>query len=312
MKQYIALLLLLLVTIVFSLTTGSISIPLAEMFSEKYHTIIFEIRIPRMANAITVGALLSVSGLMIQNLVKNPLADPYILGVSGASAMVQLLLIAFGIVLPFSLFMLTGFMVTLLALLLLLLISSKKSLNSTNLLLSGVVLAFAYSAIISLILTLSPTATTKPILFWLMGDLGYSSFSLFPIIALVIGSLSIFRYHKELDLLARGEFFALKCGVNVRKTNLVLLVSASLFTAVAVSLAGTIGFVGLVIPHISRLIFGNKHAKLIPASIILGATLVLLADTLSRWLFAPTQLPVGIFTALFGVPVFLYLLRKNS
>ena len=192
MRQYIALLLLLLVTIIFSLTTGSISIPLAEMFSEKYHTIIFEIRIPRMANAIIVGALLSVSGLMIQNLVKNPLADPYILGVSGASAMVQLLLIAFGIVLPFSLFMLTGFMATLLALLLLLLISSKKSLNSTNLLLSGVVLAFAYSAIISLILTLSPTATTKPILFWLMGDLGYSSFSLFPIIALIIGSLWIF------------------------------------------------------------------------------------------------------------------------
>ncbi len=270
------------------------------------------IRLPRIINAITVGALLSIAGLMIQNLVKNPLADPYILGLSGASASIQLLIIASGIIVPFGLFVFAGFCAALLSMLLLIKISSKKRLNTQTLLLSGVVIAFAYGAIISLILTLSPLSTTKPMLFWLMGDLSFSQTSLYPILLLIVGMLWAYKYHKELDLIARGEFFAQKSGVDTKKINMILLITTSIFTAVAVSMAGTIGFVGLVVPHIARMLVGNSHAKLIPVSALIGAVVLLVADTIARTIVAPIQLPVGIFTAIFGVPIFILLQRRTK
>ncbi|MBL4773163.1 MAG: iron ABC transporter permease [Alcanivoracaceae bacterium] len=315
------LIIALIITIMVSLSLGSQYISLSVLWQsqldqhvhiEQLQQIILSIRLPRIINAITVGALLSVAGLMIQNLVKNPLADPYILGLSGASASVQLAIIATGLVLPFWLFMLSGFIAAIFSLLLLMLLSSNKGLNTSNLLLSGVVIAFAYGAIISLILTLSPLATTKPMLFWLMGDLSYTLPSVYPIIFLILGLLGSYKYHRELDILARGEFFAQKCGINVKKINIILLITTSVFTAIAVSMAGTIGFVGLVVPHITRLLVGNSHAKLIPLSALIGALVLLIADTFARTIVAPVQLPVGIFTALFGVPVFLILLRKKS
>lgn len=305
------LIITLFVTVLIALSFGSQYIPIFELW-ENPSDIVISIRLPRIINAITVGALLSVAGLMIQNLVKNPLADPYILGLSGASASIQLIIIASGLILPFWLFVLCGFFAAIISLLLLILVSSHKGINTNNLLLSGVVIAFAYGAIISLVLTLSPLASTKPMLFWLMGDLSFSHHSLFPIIALVIGSMWAFKYHKELDLLARGEFFARKSGVDVKRINLTLLLTTSVFTAIAVSMAGTIGFVGLVVPHISRLLVGNIHARLIPVSALLGAIILLIADTFARTIVAPIQLPVGIFTAIFGVPVFLFLLRKKA
>jgi iron complex transport system permease protein len=304
----------LIIAIIASLSLGSQYIPLSSLWQDtatQKFNIIMSIRLPRTINAITVGVLLSLAGLMIQNLVKNPLADPYILGISGASASVQLAIIASGIILPFWLFILIGFIAAIISLVLLILISSNKGIQTNNLLLSGVVMAFAYGAVISLILSLSPQATTKPMLFWLMGDLSYSLNSIYPIIILVIGIIWVTKYHKELDLLARGDFFAEKCGVDVKRVNLIILITTSVFTAIAVSMAGTIGFVGLVVPHISRLLVGNIHAKLIPTSALIGAIVLLVADTFSRTIVAPIQLPVGIFTALFGVPVFLLLLRKK-
>ncbi len=307
------LLMVLTLSILLALSLGSHYIPFTEiLFSNKWSEIILSIRLPRIVNAISVGGLLSLAGLLVQNLVKNPLADPYILGISGASASVQLAMIALGFTLPFWLFVAIGFVAALLSLAFLLLLSSKRTINTQNLLLSGVVIAFAYGAIISMILTLSPAASTKSMLFWLMGDLSYSTTLFYPIIVLVIGSIGVYKYHRELDLLARGEFFALKSGVNVKKINLVILLTTSVFTAVAVSMAGTIGFVGLVVPHLARLLVGNVHARLIPLSALIGAIVLLLADTIARTVVAPIQLPVGVFTAFFGVPVFIYLLRKRT
>ena len=302
--------------VVISLSVGSEFVPISTLWSdtsEQYlKDIVYSLRLPRVINAITVGSLLSLAGLLIQNLVKNPLADPYILGLSGASASIQLIIIASGFVMPLWLFILCGFIASIFSLLLLLGISSKNGLKTNNLLLSGVVIAFAYGAIISLIISVSPTSTTKPMLFWLMGDLSFSKSSFLPLVILAVGSMWVYKYHKELDVLARGEFFAKKCGVNVKSINLSLLITSSVFTAIAVSMAGTIGFVGLVVPHIARLLVGNCHARLIPLSAILGAIVLLVADTVSRTILAPIQLPVGIFTALFGVPVFLYLMSKRS
>lgn len=307
------LLLVLILSTILALSLGSHYIPFAEiLFSNKWSEIIISIRLPRIINAISVGGLLSLAGLMIQNLVKNPLADPYILGVSGAAASVQLALIALGVIMPFWLFVASGFVAALLSLGLLLLLSPKKAIHTQNLLLSGVVIAFAYGAVISLILTLSPSASTKPMLFWLMGDLGYSTALIYPLVVLFFGTLWVFKYKKELDLVAHGELFALKSGVDVKKINFVILMTTSVFTALAVSMAGTIGFVGLVVPHLARLLVGNIHAKLIPLSVLIGAIVLLWADTLARTVVAPIQLPVGVFTALFGVPVFIGLLRKRT
>lgn len=302
-------------SVIVSLSFGSQFISITELWnaeSEQLREIILSIRLPRTVNAITVGALLSIAGLLIQNLVKNPLADPYILGLSGASATVQLAIIASGLIFPFWLFVLCGFCAALFSMVLLIKISSRKSINTNALLLSGVVIAFAYGALISLMLTLSPLSSTKPMMFWLMGDLSFSNTFLYPIVLLIVGFLWIYRYHKELDILARGEFFAQKSGVDVKKLNLILLVTTSIFTASAVSMAGTIGFVGLVVPHICRMLVGNIHAKLIPLSMIVGAIVLLVSDIFARTIVAPIQLPVGVFTALFGVPVFLFLLRKKT
>lgn len=305
-----------LIVIVISLSIGSEYVPISTLWSDTNQPylkeIIISLRLPRIINSITVGALLSLAGLLIQNLVKNPLADPYILGVSGASASIQLIIISSGLVLPLWLFILCGFIASTLSLILLIVISTRNGLKTNNLLLSGVVIAFAYGAIISLVLSISPSSTTKSMLFWLMGDLSFSQSSVLPLIILVGGGLWVFKYHKELDILARGDFFAKKCGVDVKSINLTLLITSSVFTAIAVSMAGTIGFVGLVVPHMARMLVGNNHAHLIPLSAILGALVLLIADTVSRTIVAPVQLPVGIFTALFGVPVFLYLMTKRS
>ncbi len=308
------LLAFLILIIGIAIIVGSLYISLDTLWldspsSEK--EILYQIRLPRIFNAIVIGALLSVAGLLMQNLVKNPLADPYILGLSGATATVQLGILASGIILPQWLVLICGFIAATLSLLLLLKISFRGKLNTQKLLLSGVVIAFAYAAIISLIISLSPIATTKPILYWLMGDLTYSSSPLIPFILFILGIIIVFRFHKELDILARGEFFAEKCGVDVKRINLIILLITSAFTAIAVSMAGTIGFIGLVTPHIARMIFQNHHAELIIGSAILGAIVLLIADTLARSIVAPLQLPVGIFTALFGVPMFLYLQHKR-
>lgn len=310
------LLVLLILAIIVSLSIGSEFIPLSILWSDSnalhLKEILVSLRLPRVINAITVGSLLSLAGLLIQNLVKNPLADPYILGVSGASASLQLIIITSGLVLPLWLFVLCGFIASILSLLLLILISSKNGLKTNNLLLSGVVIAFAYGAIISLVLSISPSSTTKSMLFWLMGDLSFSQSALLPITVLIIGSIWVFTYRKELDILARGEFFAKKCGVDVNLINLTLLITASVFTAIAVSMAGTIGFVGLVVPHMARMLVGNNHTHLIPLSALIGSIVLLIADTVSRTILSPIQLPVGIFTALFGIPMFLYLMSKRT
>ena len=314
-NSYIPLLVVFLFFVIdVALSVGSGEINLFDLTNNdnpQAKDILLNLRLPRIINAITVGALLSIAGLMIQNLVKNPLADPYILGLSGASAATQLAIIASGMVLPFWLFTTLGFFAAIISLVLLLIVSTRKSINTNNLLLTGVVMAFAYAAIISLILTISPLSSTKPMLFWLMGDLSHTSFSVLSLLVLLVGLIWAFRYRKELDILARGELFAQKCGVDTKKINLHLLITTSIFTAIAVSMAGTIGFVGLVVPHLARMLVGNNHAQLIILSALIGALLLLIADTLARTIVAPIQLPVGIFTALFGVPVFIFLLRKS-
>ena len=303
------LLILLLGAFFVALTQGNHYIPVSTLFHGEGtdYSILTQIRIPRIFAAMVAGALLSVSGLLMQNLIKNPLADPYILGVSGATACVQLILISTGLLLPSWLILLASFLFSGFSLWLLIKLNSKKGLNTQRLLLSGVVLAFAFSAVISMTLTLSPMETVKPMLFWLMGDLSYAQNTLFAAIILALGVLTLLFFHTELDIVAKGELFAKKCGVNVKRINLLILILTTLFTTMAVNLAGTIGFIGLVTPHLARLIVSNNHKALIYYSSLIGAIILLFADTFARSAFSPLQMPVGVFTALIGVPLFLFL-----
>ena len=305
--------LLLLLVVIFSLLFGTVSTPFNAVYDTQHplHGIIWQVRWPRVQNALLVGACLSVAGLLIQNMVKNPLADPYLLGVSGGAATVQLFFILTASSLASDLQVLAGFAGGFGAAMLLLKLSYSGQIRTSKLTLNGVVLAFGFAAIISMMLALAPPDQMKSMMFWLMGDLSFVRSQWWHFVVLFLATLLLFSKHKPLDILARGELFATKSGVNASRLNLLVFTLVALLTSIAVAQAGTIGFVGLVVPHLMRLLVGNRHYMLIPLSVLAGALFLLAADTLSRTVMSPIQLPVGIFTALIGVPVFLWLNSKT-
>lgn len=271
--------------------------------------IIGQLRWPRVMAAISVGSALALAGAVVQNLFKNSLADPYVLGVSSGAALSYLLAATFGLVIPAAVASLTG---ALLALGLLLALSWQQLRRMEKVVLNGVMLSFGFSALISIVLVLSKQTLTQSLLFWLMGDLSHSPLRWWPL-SLVLVALGLLWWHAEaLDVLARGNRFAEKSGVAVVRLNALLLVIAAALVAVAVSVAGPIGFVGLMVPHLSRRMVGFSHRYLLPAVAVHGAILVLLADTVARTVAAPVQLPVGAITALSGVVFFWYLQRHEG
>jgi iron complex transport system permease protein len=247
----------------------------------------------------------------MQVLLRNPLADPYVLGISGGAAVASLLMMLIGI---FSSFLYLGaFVGSLLSMLLVMILArSSRGFSSMRLLLTGVVIATGWAAVISFILAVSPQNNLRGMLFWLMGDLSYAKFFYWQLLILVVGLLISLFFAKPLNILARGELTAQSLGLNVQRMNWILYIIASLLTACAVSIAGCIGFVGLVVPHMLRQFGNSDHRFILPGSVLLGGILLTLADTLSRSLMAPMQLPVGVVTAVIGVPCFLFLLRRNN
>ena len=275
------------------------------------HTLIMDVRLPRVIAAFAVGGLLALAGTLMQVLLRNPLADPYILGVSGGAAVAVLtamLLGLGGLGLPVAAF--SGALLTIL--LVFSLSRGGGSWNPTRLLLTGVVVASGWAALIGFILTVSPDTDLKNMLFWLMGDLSFAGNALPAMLVLGIGLLLALGVARDLNILARGEFQAMALGVATGTLSLLIYVLASLLTASAVTLAGSVGFVGLIVPHLIRLLGATDHRILLPCSVLLGGSLVVTADTVARTALAPQQLPVGIITALLGVPMFLYLLHRRT
>ncbi len=285
--------------------------------SSAYHVL----RLQRVIAALTIGALLSLSGALLQLLLRNPLADPYTLGISGGAAVGALLSSFF---LPFSVLavgMQFGAMLGAVASILLLFLMARRRLFAAptmveapgiGLILTGVMIASGFGAIISLLLALSPDAELRGALFWLMGDLDVDGVSAWVWLVLaVVGGWSLWRA-PQLNLLAHGEATAHLLGVSVPRLRLQVLLLASIATAAAVSVAGAIGFIGLVVPHVCRLVLGNDQRRLLPASMLLGAAALVLADLVARTIVAPIQLPVGVVTALIGVPVFLFILSRRA
>jgi iron complex transport system permease protein len=272
--------------------------------------VVRELRWPRAAAAFVTGGLLSLAGGLMQVLLRNPLADPYVLGVSGGAAtgaLLSLLLGLGGLWLHGAAF--GGALLSIL--LVFVLAHGRGSWTVSRLLLTGVVIAAGWGAVISFLLAVSPARELRGMLFWLMGDLGHATLPLAGSIMLLAGLLLAFAMGRSLNILAHGELTAASLGIRIQPLRRLLYVTASLLTATAVTIAGNVGFVGLVVPHILRLQGVRDHRILLPAAVLLGGSLLLLADTLSRTALAPRQLPVGILTALIGVPLFLYLLYRG-
>lgn len=314
---FILLLLLAPLSFLFALGTGSVSVSWPELWAilsghenSVPYSLVMELRLPRAINAFTTGGMLALAGALMQVLLRNPLADPYILGVSGgasAGALGTMLLGLGGLWINAA-----AFCGALLSIVLVFsLAHGKGSWTSARLILTGVVVAAGWGALISFILAISPDTNLRGMLFWLIGDLSDSGSSYSGILMLALGMALTLPISRHLNVLTRGELRASALGVSVTRLRIQIYFIASLLTASAVTIAGNIGFVGLVVPHLVRLVAGNDQRVLIPASVLLGASLLVIADTLARTVMAPTQLPIGVITALIGVPVFLYLLQRS-
>jgi len=310
--QCFALLLILFVVVVIAIKFGAVPVSLYALgrdlwnvllhqrtnISSDYVLIIQNIRLPRILLGIIVGASLSVAGTSFQALLRNPLADPYVLGVSsgaGLGAILALLGAAATVAAVYFLGRREG------------------QIDSTTLLLGGVITASFISAIIMFLMS-TLTGNLRGLSFWLMGDLStplQKSVYWFLGIGFIAASGAIYTTASDLNLLLAGEKEAMHLGVDVPRIRLVVYIAASLLTGLAVSVSGAIGYVGLIVPHVMRLIFGSDHRTLLPTAAIGGAIAVVFADTLARTVVAPNELAVGAVTAVVGAPLFIYLLRRR-
>ncbi len=273
--------------------------------------IIWKIRLPRVVLAAVVGATLALGGLVFQALLRNPLAEPYILGVSGGSAIGAIVAMLIGLS-PFPGVTLSAFGGSMLTLLLLLgLAAGRLTANRDYLLLGGVMLNAFCGAVIMFLISLGMSSEVRHILFWLMGDLSMFTAAQLPLLLAVVPCfILIFILARPLNLLLLGRESAATLGVNVKLVTNLLLVATTFMVSVVVSHSGLIGFVGLVIPHILRLLLGVEHRLLVPASLLGGASYLILCDLLARTLPLSGELPVGIITALIGAPLFILLLWR--
>ncbi len=274
-------------------------------------TVVRELRLPRAFAAFACGGLLALAGALMQVLLRNPLADPYVLGVSGGAAVAALGAMMAGAA---GLWVDTAAFIGALTAMICVfgLARGNGSWTPARLLLTGVVVAAGCGAVVSLMLTLAPDRALRGMLFWMMGDAGSAAHPWPALVGLTVGLVVSFPAARELNLLARGEKIARSLGVATLRLRLGVFIVASLLTALAVTTVGAVGFVGLVVPHLLRLSIGNDQRLLLPGSALAGGCLLLVADTLARTIVAPVQLPVGVLTALIGVPVFLWLLSRGA
>lgn len=320
-----ALLLASLATMLFAGVTGSVDIPLADLpgalqelldgRAESLAATLLDLRAGRALTAFVTGATLSLAGVMMQALLRNPLADPYVLGISAGSAvgaLAALMLMCAAWMVDLSAFI--GAVVVSM----LLYVLARRDMRGGSaaeggtalLLLTGTILSAACSALISLMLSIAPEGRLRTMVFWMIGDLSGAPLRWLPWIVLAAGLAFALRAARSMNVLALHAEAASTLGIRVGALRKGLFFCSGLLTASAVTTAGSIGFVGLIVPHAVRFAFGPDHRLLVPAATLAGGAYLVLADTLARTVIAPQQLPVGVVTALIGTPVFLYQLHR--
>jgi iron complex transport system permease protein len=306
------LIFLLFVALTIAVLLGSEKLSFFEL-NEQQRAILFDIRLPRVLLGASVGACLAVAGASLQSLLRNPLAEPYLLGVSNGAALGTMLAFVFFANFEFSrpicAFLGAGiatFAVYRMA-------KSRAGMNTERLVLSGVIITTFLSSIIVLLTTLLDTTKLRSFTFWLLGDLSQATLNGFylTIAIAVVGTIVLSSQARALNLMMIGERDALDFGVEVGRVRLIVFATASALVGLSVAASGSVGYVGLIIPHIVRLAVGSDNRLVVPFSAISGAIFVVLADTFARTAIAPRELPVGAITALIGAPVFIYLLRRN-
>ncbi len=280
---------------------------LAGNAGEPARTVVLELRLPRLLSAFGIGALLAVAGVLLQALFRNPLADSYVLGVSGGSALGALLALLFGA----ALWVVQAAAATGAVLTTLLVLALARGGATVRVLLTGVVIASACGALVTLVLVLADNGQLRGMMFWLAGDLGWAAHPWTMTGGALLATAAAALIARPLDVLATGETTAASLGLELSRWRVAIVIAAGVLTAGAVIQGGTIGFIGMVIPHLVRLAFGTAaHRVIIPAAALAGGTLLAAGDIVARIAAAPRQLPVGAVMALIGVPMFLVLLRR--
>jgi len=315
-----------IISFIIALVHGSTDIPLrtviqalfsAEGDLARYAIIIRRIRLPRIALSFLVGSGLALAGVVFQGVIRNPMVDPYIVGISAGAGTAVTFVIVYN--LSFSLFYFStiplfafvGALLTVMLVYNLARVGSK--IPVMTFLLAGVATAFMLDAVRSFVMVLG-TQDLQRVVFWLMGSLSGTSWSDITMILpyYLLGLLPIIFFANDLNLILMGEESAHHLGLNVEKVKKLLIAGATLVTAAVVAVSGSIGFIGLVVPHIARLLIGPDHRKLLPLAAVLGGVFLMLSDMLARSLLPPLEIPVGIITALVGGPYFIYLLRRRK
>jgi iron complex transport system permease protein len=326
LRRTLIVLAVLLVTLagvcVLALSFGSEHIPLRDVasalagnpsISDEFRTIVVDLRLPRVLLAVAVGAGLSVAGLVLQALLRNPLAEPYILGISSGGTVGAILVMSLGAGAGILTAPLASFAGSATVMLLVYSVSLRRGrLDPPTLLLSGVMIGAFFNAAVLLMVAVMNQELRSAFL-WLMGNLSAASYGAVMVSGpVVIVATLVFAWDaKSFNLIATGEESATQLGVNVPILKRTSYLLASCITGVVVSVSGVVGFVGLIIPHMCRMVFGPDHRLLVPASFLTGGIFLVLADLVARTVLAPTEIPVGAVTAAIGAPVFVYLLRKS-
>jgi iron complex transport system permease protein len=311
----------LIVAIWLGVSVGSVKVPISTLWDtgadEIATNIVWKIRMPRVVLAGLVGASLAIAGAAFQALFKNPLADPYTLGVSSGASVGAVATLFFGISVPFlgiytlPIFSMIGALVTML-----LVISFAKlvdrAMKMETIILTGIIFSSFLGSVISLMIALTGEEL-RQIIGWLLGSVSMRGWSFVQMALpfIIIGSFLLWLNRRELNAMLFGEERARYLGVNVKKRKMMILIGGSMLTGTAVAVSGTIGFVGLVVPHMTRLLFGSDNRHVLPLSFLNGAALLIVCDLVSRTIISPTELPIGVITAFIGAPVFAFIFFRQ-
>ncbi|MFA6357211.1 MAG: iron ABC transporter permease [Candidatus Omnitrophota bacterium] len=313
LKRNLSILFLLLcIVIIFALIKGAVNIPLANLLF-KDNQVIFNLRLLRVLAAILVGSGLAVSGIALQAILRNPLAEPYLLGTSsgaGLSAVVAVILGVSRIYMP-----LAAFLGAVLSILIVYNLASEKGvIAGKSLILSGVIISVAFSSVIVFLVSLFGNEAMHEMNWWLWGSLQVYDYKLLLLVALpvILGICVIYLFAQDLNAISLGEEEAVHLGIDTQNIKKIIILITALITSSLICICGIIGFVGLIIPHMMRLIVGPNHKILIPTTCLAASVFMVLCDLFSRTLFSPLEIPIGVITALIGAPVFVFLLKKGK
>jgi len=311
-KRFVILFLLLGLAIIFGLIKGAVNIPLSNLLLGD-NRVIFNLRLLRIIAAILVGSGLAVSGIVLQAILRNPLAEPYLLGTSSGAGLAAVVAVIAGvsrIYLP-----LAAFLGAVLSIIIVYNLARERGIIADqSLILSGVIISVVFSSIIVFLVSLFGNEAMHEMNWWLWGSLQVYDHKLIFLVALpvVLGICAIYLFSQDLNAISMGEDEAKHLGINTQAIKKILILITALITASLICICGIIGFVGLIVPHMMRMVVGPNHKILIPLTCLAASVFVVLCDLLSRTLFAPVEIPIGVITAIIGAPVFIILLKKGK